>query len=102
MESDYTRPMNIGSDRMISIDGLADIIIGISGKDLKKVHDLSGPEGVKGRNADLTLMKEVLAWQPRISLEVGLANTYHWIHSMIVKDKEKAGIPAVQGVPVER
>ena len=87
MESDYDKPINIGSDRMVSIDELADIIITNSGKKLTKNHDLSAPEGVKGRNADLTLVKKVLGWEPEISLEEGLDKTYRWIDLMVKKDK---------------
>ncbi len=87
MESDYDKPLNIGSDRLISVDGLADIIIGISGKKITKTHDLSAPQGVKGRNADLTLVKKVLEWEPQISLEEGLKRTYCWISMMAEKDR---------------
>ncbi len=83
MESDYDKPLNIGSDRLISVDGLADIIIGISGKGIKKTYDLSAPEGVRGRNADLTLVKKVLGWDPRVSLEEGLEKDYRWIEMMV-------------------
>ncbi len=87
MESDYDKPLNIGSDRPISVDGLSDIITKISGKKITKTYDLSAPEGVRGRNADLTLVKKVLGWEPRISLEEGLEKTYHWIKMMIEKDR---------------
>ena len=87
MESNYTKPINIGSDRLVTIDELADIIIEISGKKIKKTHNTSAPEGVKGRNADLTLVKEKLKWEPKISLEEGLAKTYKWIGKMIEEDK---------------
>lgn len=88
MESDYDKPLNIGSDRLVSVDDLADIIIEISGKKLTKTYDLSAPEGVKGRNADLTLVKKVLGWEPKTSLEKGLEITYRWISMMVEKDKE--------------
>jgi nucleoside-diphosphate-sugar epimerase len=83
MQSDYDRPLNIGSDRLISIDNLADIIIKISGKKLGKKYDLSKPQGVRSRNADLTLIKKVLGWQPKISYEEGLKRTYHWIEKQV-------------------
>ena len=88
MESDYNKPLNIGSDRLVSIDDLADIIIRVSGKKITKTYDLGAPEGVKGRNADLTLVKEVLGWEPRTSLEEGLERTYGWVSMMVEKDKE--------------
>jgi len=86
MESDYDKPLNIGSDRLVSVDETADIIIELSGKKVSKKYDLSAPEGVRGRNADLTLVKKVLGWEPRINLEEGLGNTYHWIQAMLAKD----------------
>jgi len=88
MESDYDKPLNIGSDRLVSVDSLADIIIKISAKKIVKSHDLRAPEGVKGRNADLSLVKKVLGWEPRTSLEEGLERTYHWICTMVAKDRD--------------
>ncbi|MGD0644636.1 MAG: NAD-dependent epimerase/dehydratase family protein [Candidatus Bathyarchaeia archaeon] len=86
MESNYDKPLNIGSDRLVSIDQLADLIIGISGKTIKKKYDLSAPQGVRGRNADITLVKRVLGWEPKISLDEGLSRTYKWIEMMVNKD----------------
>jgi len=88
-ESDYDKPINIGSDRLISVDELADMIIKISGKRLNKSHDLTAPEGVKGRNADLTLVRKVLGWEPEVSLEEGLKRTYEWIEEQVKRDKEQ-------------
>jgi nucleoside-diphosphate-sugar epimerase len=79
MESDYDKPVNIGSDRLVTIDELADIIIKISGKRITKKYDLSAPQGVRGRNADICLAKKILGWEPKISLEEGLEKTYRWI-----------------------
>jgi GDP-D-mannose 3', 5'-epimerase len=90
MESDYNKPLNIGSDRLVTVDELADIIIHISGKKITKEHELAAPEGVKGRNADLTLVNKVLGWQPKVTLEVGLAKTYRWIEKMMETPKETA------------
>jgi len=78
MDSDYTGSINIGSDRMVTIDELAEMTIKISGKKIEIKHDLSKPQGVRGRNADLTLVKKVLNWEPRVSLEEGLKSTYDW------------------------
>ena len=80
MKSDFDKPLNIGSDRLISINDLADLIINISGKKIEKTYDLSAPQGVRGRNADLTLMKKVLEWEPKITLEEGIKKTYNWIN----------------------
>ncbi|MFX0204889.1 MAG: NAD-dependent epimerase/dehydratase family protein [Candidatus Hodarchaeota archaeon] len=81
--SDYNLPMNIGSDRMITIDELADIIIKISGKRIEKTYDLNAPQGVRGRNSDNSLMRKILNWEPKISLEKGLEITYEWISEQI-------------------
>jgi len=83
MNSDYDKPLNIGSDRLVTIDELAKIVIKISGKNLTIKHDLSKPQGVRGRNADLTLIKKVLGWKPKVSLEEGLRRTYEWILSQL-------------------
>ena len=87
MESDYDKPINIGADRLISMEDLADMIIGISRKRITKDHDVSAPEGVRGRNADLTLVKKVLGWKPQVSLEQGMEKTYRWIKMMVEKEK---------------
>jgi len=87
MESYYSKPLNIGSDRLISVDNLADMVINISGKKITINHNLSGPEGVRGRNADLTLVKKVLGWEPRVSLEDGMERTYRWIQMMLESEK---------------
>ncbi|NQT06493.1 MAG: NAD-dependent epimerase/dehydratase family protein [Candidatus Omnitrophica bacterium] len=79
MQSDFRDPLNIGSDRMVSINKLADIIIGISGKEITKTYDMDKPQGVRGRNSENTLSKKVLNWEPSISLEEGLKITYAWI-----------------------
>lgn len=86
MESDHDRPINIGSDRSVSINQLTDIIIKISGKSITKTHNPSAPQGVRGRNADITLAREVLGWEPRITLEEGLEKTYTWIKAMIERE----------------
>ena len=87
MESDYAKPINIGSDRLVTINELAQMAIKISGKTIKVKHDLSAPQGVRGRNAELTLVKRVLKWQPSVTLEQGLANTYNWIEEQLKLSK---------------
>ena len=79
MRSDYREPLNLGQDRMISVNELVDIVAGIAGKKIGKRYDLTKPQGVRGRNSDNTRLREVLNWEPSISLEEGLARTYHWI-----------------------
>ncbi len=87
MESNYDQPLNIGSDRLVTVNELADIIAKAAGKTITKKYDLSAPQGVRGRNADLTLVKKVLGWEPQVDLEEGLAKTYHWIEQMLGKSK---------------
>jgi GDP-D-mannose 3',5'-epimerase len=87
MESDYNKPLNIGSDRLVTIDKLADMIVKISGKTIVKKYDPKAPQGVRGRNADLTKVKKVLNWHPQISLEEGLAKTYRWIETIVNKER---------------
>ena len=79
MNSIYKEPLNIGSDRLISINEMVDIVCKIADKNLNKKHLLDKPQGVRGRNSDNTLCKEVLGWEPKISLEDGLKKTYKWI-----------------------
>jgi nucleoside-diphosphate-sugar epimerase len=85
MRSDYREPINLGQDRMISINKLVDMVAEIAGKTIYKHYDLSKPQGVRGRNSDNTRLREVLNWEPAISLEDGLAQTYHWIASQLKK-----------------
>jgi nucleoside-diphosphate-sugar epimerase len=75
MLSNYALPLNLGQDRMVSINELADMVCTIAGVRLKKVH-VRGPEGVRGRNSDNTLLRDVLGWEPSLSLEDGLRRTY--------------------------
>ncbi len=85
MMSDIRRPINIGSDRIVSINELIDIIAKIAGKKIKKRYDLTKPQGVRGRNSDNTLIKKLLKWEPSIPLEDGLKTTYFWIEAQINK-----------------
>ena len=83
MKNEYNKPVNIGSDKLVTINELADIIIEISKKKITKKYDKSAPQGVRGRNADLTLAKKVLDWEPLTSLEEGLTKTYRWIEKQV-------------------
>ncbi len=82
MQSDHGEPLNLGTDRMVTIDELANIVIGISGKSLGLEH-VPGPQGVRGRNSDNTKLREVLGWEPSIDLEEGLSQTYRWIEKQL-------------------
>jgi GDP-D-mannose 3',5'-epimerase len=89
MQSDCREPLNLGTDRMVSIDELARIVIAISGKhDLELVH-VEGPQGVRGRNSDNSKLREVLGWEPEISLEDGLEPTYRWIEEQVERSAER-------------
>jgi GDP-D-mannose 3', 5'-epimerase len=84
MRSEYSEPLNLGQDRMVSINELADMIAKIAGIHISKVH-IPGPEGVRGRNSDNTRLKQVLGWEPQISLEEGLRRTYLWIEKQVIE-----------------
>src|SRR5205085_6124257 len=85
MKSDHREPINLGQDRMISINELVDIVAKIARKKIDKRYDLTKPQGVRGRNSDNTRLREVLKWEPSISLEEGLTITYHWIAGELAK-----------------
>jgi nucleoside-diphosphate-sugar epimerase len=87
MASDFPGPLNLGTDRLISINALVDLIAGIADKRLAKQHDISKPQGVRGRNSDNRKLNQVLGWEPAIALEQGLAVSYAWI----VQELQKAG-----------
>ena len=88
MESTYDKPLNIGSDRLITINQLVDMMVYASGKKITKKYNLNAPQGVRGRNADLTLMKKILKWEPEITLEKGMAKTYEWVNEQINSRKD--------------
>lgn len=85
MRSEHREPINLGQDRMISINELVDMVARIAGKKIGKSYDLTKPQGVRGRNSDNTKLREVLKWEPTISLEDGLERTYHWIAGELEK-----------------
>ncbi|MDO8432782.1 MAG: NAD-dependent epimerase/dehydratase family protein [Candidatus Binatus sp.] len=82
MNSDYHEPLNLGQDRMVTIDQLADIVAHAANFKITKKH-VPGPQGVRGRNSDNTRLRQVLGWEPKISLEDGLARTYKWIENQV-------------------
>jgi GDP-D-mannose 3', 5'-epimerase len=83
MESDCREPLNLGSEDMITINELAQITIEVSGKDGITLRHVDGPQGVRGRNSDNRRLREVLEWEPSISLREGLAPTYRWIEKQV-------------------
>ena len=86
MASDYREPLNLGSNELISINELVDIVSRIAGKQLTKRHNLAGPQGVRGRNSDNARLLGVLGWEPTIRLEQGLTLTYNWIASRVLSE----------------
>jgi GDP-D-mannose 3', 5'-epimerase len=85
MASDYHEPLNLGTDRLVTINQLVDLVSSVAGKELTKRHDVSKPQGVRGRNSDNTRLHKVLGWEPSISLEAGLEVTYKWIEGELKK-----------------
>ena len=75
--------LNIGSDEEITINALIDMLSEISGKTVKKIYDLSKPQGVRSRSADLTQVKKVLNWQPKYTLKDTMTWLYNWIETEI-------------------
>lgn len=93
MQSNYPCPLNLGQDRLVTINQLADMIAEIAGIRVIKKH-VSGPQGVRGRNSDNSRLREVLGWEPEISLEEGLARTYAWIETQV---RKKMGFEVPEG-----
>ncbi|MEM8904658.1 MAG: NAD-dependent epimerase/dehydratase family protein [Actinomycetota bacterium] len=83
MHSDIEEPINLGSSELVTIERLIEIVEGIAGITLERRHDLSAPQGVRGRNSDNTMILDRLGWEPSISLEQGLRATYDWIHQRV-------------------
>jgi nucleoside-diphosphate-sugar epimerase len=94
MNSSFNEPLNLGQDRMVSINELAAMIADIAGIEVNIRH-VHGPQGVRGRNSDNSLLREVLQWEPQISLEEGLAKTYAWIEGEVAA---QLGSEASRGV----
>jgi GDP-D-mannose 3',5'-epimerase len=91
LRSDFQGPVNIGSEEMISINNLAKMVIEVSGKPLG-IHNVPGPQGVRGRNSDNRLIRKTLAWEPRQPLRDGISTTYTWIAEQLAQSqREKTG-----------
>jgi GDP-D-mannose 3',5'-epimerase len=84
--SEFSGPVNIGSEEMVTINGLVDIVCDIAGKRLAKKH-IAGPTGVRGRNSDNRLIKEKLGWAPSLTLRQGLEKTYAWIEQQVMANR---------------
>ncbi len=85
MHSRVAEQLNLGSNQLVTINQLVDIVESIAGLRLRRRYLLDAPKGVRGRNSDNTLIKEHLGWAPTISLEDGLEKTYHWIHDQMMR-----------------
>jgi GDP-D-mannose 3', 5'-epimerase len=91
MQSDYPYPLNLGQDRLVTVNQLAGMIAEIAGIHIIKKH-VPGPQGVRGRNSDNTCLRQVLGWEPEISLEEGLARTYGWIEGQVEKTEARSSV----------
>ena len=85
MRSNHREPLNLGQDRMVTINELAEMVAAAAGIPVVQRH-IEGPQGVRGRNSDNTRLRAVLGWEPRVSLEEGLKRTYLWIEAMVRQD----------------
>ncbi len=94
MASDITEPLNLGSNQLVTINQLVDIVEAIAGVKLKRSYNLSAPKGVNGRNSDNTLIQELMGWQPSIRLEKGMELTYRWIYDQMTKKQVLVGSKA--------
>lgn len=90
MASAHPQALNLGTDRLVTIDELVDLVSAIAGKKLIKRHDKSKPQGVRGRNSDNTRLREVLGWEPSTTLEKGLGITYRWIENELQSSAQTA------------
>ena len=81
LHSDVEEPLNIGSDELVTINQLIDVVEEIAGVKLKRRYNLDAPIGVRGRNSNNTLVKAKLGWEPSIPLRVGMEKTYRWIYA---------------------
>jgi nucleoside-diphosphate-sugar epimerase len=90
MASDWTEPLNLGTDRLISVDDLFHLVAKIAGKRIRLRHDLAKPVGVRGRNSDNARLREVLHWEPAIPLEEGMKGTFRWIEAQVRERDRRA------------
>ena len=88
MESGYTRPVNLGTEELITVNQLVDAVCAAAGKKLSRNHDLTKPQGVRGRNSDNTVLNEVIGWQPETTFREGIKPTYRWIAGELEKHQK--------------
>ena len=94
MASDVTEPINVGSDELVTINQLIDIVEDIAGVTFKRRYKLDAPKGVRGRCSDNTLVRQTLGWAPSIRLRDGMEKTYRWIHEQMTMPAEKRRVYA--------
>ena len=94
MASDYHGPLNFGTDELVTINALVDMVARIAGKRITKRYNLSGPQGVRGRNSDNSRLREVLGWEPSTKLQQGLTYTYKWIEAQVYSRSHVATVSA--------
>lgn len=94
-QSDYSAPLNLGTDVLVTIDQLYDLVCDIAQKSLAKRHDTSKPQGVRGRNSDNSRLKTILGWEPRVALREGLEVTYRWIAGELKRQGRVREVSAV-------
>ena len=92
MDSGYIQPLNLGTDEIVTVNKLVALVVAASGKELTKKHDLTKPQGVRGRNSDNTLLRNVLSWEPKVLLGDGMRITYDWIWGELAK-QGRANLP---------
>jgi nucleoside-diphosphate-sugar epimerase len=90
MASDHRDALNLGTDELVTINQLVDMVAEVAGKRVTRRHNLSGPQGVRGRNSDNTRLRQVLGWEPSIPLIKGLEVTYKWIESQVAQPEPVA------------
>jgi GDP-D-mannose 3',5'-epimerase len=90
MDSEVREPINIGSDQMVSINQMVGILENIAGIELEREYNLSAPKGVRGRNSENSKIRKLLGWEPTITLELGLLQTYNWIHNQIMTQAKRS------------
>jgi len=98
MRSAYREPLNLGTDRLVSINELVEMVATVAGKTIHKRYDLSKPQGVRGRNSDNTRLREMLGWEPAVSLEAGLSRTYRWIANQVHTSRAQAEAATIANV----
>jgi nucleoside-diphosphate-sugar epimerase len=94
MACDYHDALNLGTDELVTINQLVDLVADVAGKRIAKRHNLHGPQGVRGRNSDNSLLRKVVSWEPSITLRRGLEQTYPWIEAELRRMAKKEAVAA--------